>query len=119
MKSAVALATLELAKADGGGRRLGDERERKRLLEALDASGLTQRAFAAREGINCFTPAGWLRRRRQEAARAMASAAAKVPAFVEVKLPRAGMAVEIVLPDGLIVRACRIEDAVACVKGLR
>jgi len=119
MKSAVALAPLEVTKEDGGGRRLADERERKRLLTAFDASGLTQRAFAEEEGINYFTLAGWLRKRRLEAGRPAESASAKMPAFVEVSLPRAGLAVEIVMPDGLIVRAGRIEDAVACVKGLR
>jgi hypothetical protein len=119
MKSAVALATLEVAKEDGGGRRLAGERERKRLLMAFDASGLTQRSFAAQEGINYFTLAGWLRKRRLAAARPVESVPGKVPAFVEVSLPRTGWAVEMELPDGLIVRAGRIEDAVACVKGLR
>lgn len=119
MKPAVALATLELAKEDGGGRRLADERERRRLLTAFDASGLTQRAFAQQEGINYFTLAGWLRKRRLEEMRPVESARAKRPTFVELNLPGASLAVEIVMPDGLIVRAGRIEDAVACVKGLR
>lgn len=113
------MATLELAKQDGGGRRLADERERRRLLAAFDASGLTQRAFAEQEGINYFTLAGWLRRRRMEKERVVGSLAEKTPAFVEVSLRKAGFAVELVMPDGLIVRAARIEDVVACVKGLR
>lgn len=43
----------------------------------------------------------------------------KTPAFVEVNLPKTAFAVEVVMPGGLIVRASRTEDAVACVKGLR
>lgn len=88
-------------------------------MTAFDGSGLTQRAFAEQEGIKYFTFAGWLRKRRLKAGRPAEPASAKMPAFVEFNLPRAGVAVEIVMPDGLIVRAGRIEDAVACVKGLR
>jgi hypothetical protein len=119
MKPAVALATLELGKEDGGGRRLAERRERERLLSAYGASGLTQRGFAQQEGINYFTFAGWLRRRRLEVGRAVEAAQTKAPRFVEVNLPKSVLAVEIVMPDGVIVRAGRIEDAVACVKGLR
>lgn len=119
MKPGVAVEALELAKHDDGGRRLADERERQRLLMAFDVSGLTQRVFARQEGINYFTFAGWLRRRRLEAGQRVGSPREKPPAFVEVNLPKGGFAMEVVLPGGLIVRASRAEDAVACVKGLR
>ncbi len=119
MKSGVVVESLELAKEDGGGRRLADERERQRLLMAFDASGLTQRVFARQEGINYFTLAGWLRRRRLKTGQRVVSPREKAPAFVEVSLPKGGFAMEVVLPGGIIVRASRAEDAVACVKGLR
>ncbi|MBA5872686.1 MAG: hypothetical protein GDA68_22250 [Nitrospira sp. CR2.1] len=119
MKPGVAVEALELAKEDGGGRRLADGRERKRLLAAFDASGLTQRVFARQEGINYFTFAGWLRQRRLKSGQLGVTLRAKTPAFVEVNLPKTAYAVEVVMPGGLIVRAGRTEDAVACVKGLR
>jgi hypothetical protein len=69
------------------------------------ASGMTQRAFAQREGINPFTFAGWLRQRRMAAA-APQPAPSVVPRFVELGFPRVavGFGLEVVLPDGLIVR---------------
>ena len=119
MKPGVAVEALELAKEDGGGRRLADGRERKQLLAAFDASGLTQRVFARQEGINYFTFAGWLRQRRLKSGQLGVTLRAKTPAFVEVNLPKTAFAVEVVMPGGLIVRASRTEDAVSCVKGLR
>jgi hypothetical protein len=119
MKPGVAVAELELAKEDGDGRRLANERERKRLLAAFDASGLTQRVFARQEGINYFTFAGWLRQRRLKSGQLAVAARPRLPAFMEVNLPRTAFAVEVVMPGGLVVRAGRSEDAVACVKGLR
>lgn len=119
MKLGVAVEALELAKEDGGGRQLADERERKRLLAAFDASGLTQRVFARQDGINYFTFAGWLRQRRLKSGQLGVTSRAKTSAFVEVSLPKGGFAMEVVLPGGIIVRASRAEDEVACVKGLR
>ena len=87
MKPDVAVEALELAKEDAGGRRLADERERKRLLAAFDASGLTQRVFARQEGINYFTFAGWLRQRRLKGGQLGVTSRAKTPAFVEVNRP--------------------------------
>ena len=52
------------ARHDGRGRRLESALERERLLERYDASGLTQRAFAQREGINYHTFVAWLGRWR-------------------------------------------------------
>lgn len=119
MKPGVAVEELEVAKEDGGGRRLANERERRRLLAAFDTSGLTQREFARQEGINHFTFAGWLRQRRRKNGQLALTARTTQTAFVEVKLPPAAFAVEVVIPGGVVVRAGRIEDAVACVKGLR
>lgn len=49
-----------MGQLDERGRRLADEAEREKLLAAFAASGMTQRAFALREGINYFTFATWL-----------------------------------------------------------
>ena len=76
----MAVAELELAKEDGDGRRLPNERERKRLLAAFDASGLTQRVFARQEGINYFTFAGWLRQRRLKSGQVAVAARPRMPA---------------------------------------
>ena len=116
MKSDLAVAALEVARADGLGRRLADRRERERLLAAYDASGLTQAAFAQREGIRYYTLIDWLRQRRERLAR---EARGKPVGFVEVDVPGVGYVLEVVLPGGLIVRARRAEEAVACVRGLR
>jgi hypothetical protein len=84
MKSPEEVETLEVAKHDGRGRRLEAAGERKKLLAAYQASGLTQARFAEREGINRFTFATWLRNDRVAAARPAAPAA---PRFLEVRVP--------------------------------
>jgi transposase-like protein len=112
----VGAVALELAKQDGRGRRLFEARERERLLAAFDESGLTQVAFARREGVNYYTFAGWLRQRRLSRESGMEG---PERAFVEVGLPRGGYAMELVLPGGLVVRAQEAWQLVECVKGLR
>jgi len=60
---------LESGKRDARGRQILPEEEWERLLDAYEESGLTQPAFARREGINLHTLVGRLgRRRRREAA---------------------------------------------------
>lgn len=49
---------------DTRGRRIESEKEKARLLEQYDGSGLTQKAFAQREGINYHTFVSWLQQRR-------------------------------------------------------
>lgn len=107
---------LELGKQDEQGRRLADGAEREKLLEAFGASGLTQRAFARREGINSFTFATWLRKKRLAAL----GPAPRRPAFLEVGLgPAAGARLEVVLPDGLIIRGAHGAEVAALVRALR
>ena len=50
----------------GCGRGLLKKEHWSSLMSAYDASGLTQVAFARREGINYHTFMGWLARRRRE-----------------------------------------------------
>jgi transposase-like protein len=64
MKSSAVVETLQIAKHDERGRRIADAQEKEALMVGYAASGMTQRAFAQREGINPFTFAGWLRQKR-------------------------------------------------------
>ena len=120
MKSSAVVETLEIAKHDERGRRSADAQEKEALMTGYAASGMTQRAFAQREGINPFTFAGWLRQKR------LAQAQAKEPPiggprFVELGFPRVatGYCLEVVLPDGLIVRGSEAKPLAALVRGLR
>lgn len=118
MKSIAAVEPLEIGKQDERGRRLANAAEREKLLVAFAASGMTQRAFSQREGINYFTFATWLRKQRLGA---MASKAK--PAFVEVGVPALAVAaasrLEVVLPDGVIVRGMDSAEVAALVRRLR
>jgi hypothetical protein len=100
------------AKRDGRGRRLAARREREAVIAAYEGSGLTQREFAQREGIKFFTFTGWLKRHRRPVAAA---------AFAQVKLGppcRPAAAVEVILPNGVIVRGSEVEQIAAVVERL-
>jgi transposase-like protein len=102
-------------KKDGQGRRLIRAQERTALLAAYEQSGLTQKAFAQREGIKFSTFTAWLLRYRQQ------GAAAAKPAFTEVRLAEArpSWPVEIALPNGIVIRAQAPERVVELVGALR
>ncbi len=53
-------------KQDASGRRILPGHEWRRVLDEYDSSGLTQKAFARREGINLHTFVAWLGRRRDD-----------------------------------------------------
>ncbi len=67
------METIETEVLDGGekqdakGRRILPEQEWMRVLDEYDRSGMTQKAFARREGINLHTLVAWLGRRRKGA----------------------------------------------------
>jgi len=109
-------------KRDARGRMLTGGLERERVLAAFDASGMTQGAFARREGVKYHTLVHWLRERRRGAKPASASPTpALTPArFHEIKLAAPStLAVEVQLPDGTIVRGGTVRELVALVKALR
>ena len=117
MKSAAGVETLEIAKHDGRGRRLAAAEEREALIAAYETSGMTQRAFSEKEGINPFTLASWLRKRRLDAAKPNLPGPQR---FVELATPRvAGFSLEVVMADGLIVRGSDSRQVVALIRGLR
>ncbi len=100
-------------KRDRCGRRIALAQTRAAAVAAYERSGLTQAAFAQREGIKFHTFTHWL---RVERARKPAAAA-----FAEVKLGalRAPNALEVALPDGVVVRGGDVEQLVALVERLR
>ena len=110
--------TLRIAKHDERGRRIADAQEKEALMAGYATSGMTQRAFAQREGINPFTFAGWLREKRLAQAKQAASGGQR---FVELGFPRvaSGFTLEVVLPDGLIVRGSEAKQLAALLRGLR
>jgi|JI10StandDraft_1071094.scaffolds.fasta_scaffold270404_2 transposase-like protein len=100
-------------KRDRKGRRIALAQQRAAAVEGYERSGLTQRAFAEREGIKYFTFAHWLRTERLRKPR--------LPAFAEVKVrpARVPSAVEIALPNGLVVRGADVEQLAELVARLR
>lgn len=110
--------TLQIAKHDERGRRIADSQEKEALMAGYAASGMTQRAFSLREGINPFTFAGWLRQKRLAEAKPAPSGGQR---FVELGFPRvaSGYSLEVVLPDGLIVRGSEAKQLAALLRGLR
>jgi hypothetical protein len=104
------------AKRDGRGRRIMTVTERAALILAYRRSGLTQRAFAEREGIKYCTFTTWLQRRGND----------KQPAhgevrFAEVSMPAAativGLAVQ--LPDGVVIRGGSVSEIAELIRALR
>ncbi len=94
-------------KRDEHVRRMVPAPERALLIEAYGKSGLTQRAFAKREGIKYFTFIDWLQRARQRGAMAMTPSSA-TPRFQELNLaamvPAKTAMLEVSLPGGTTVR---------------
>ena len=89
---------------------------RAELLAAYDASGLTQSAFARRDGINVHTLVAWRGRRRS------VGIAAPAVRFQEVCLaPNATAAatLEVTLPGGVIVRGSSAAGVAELVRALR
>jgi len=103
---------------DGRVYRLYSTERRHEIMAAYQASGLTQVAFARREGIKYSTFTAWLRGRRRAAQRAPATPAAPVR-FVEASTPAGGCGVEVTLPDGTRVRGASAREVAEVVQALR
>ena len=100
---------------DRRGRRRVPREQRRKLIEAYRASGLTMAEFARREAINYTTLAGWMARAGREVARP------RPMAFAQVQLPptAAGQPLEVRLADGTIVRGGSADEVAAVVRALR
>lgn len=114
---------------DALGRRRTPVERRKELLAAYRQSGLTQKAFARREGIKYTTFCCWAQAERRKGRLPVASAgrkqrrvqAAPPMRFVEAKLPgpARGAPLEVRLPDGTMLRGSDAAELAALVRALR
>jgi hypothetical protein len=102
-------------KRDARGRRIAARREREALIAAYERSGLTQRAFAQREGIGFYRFVAWLKRHRDGR---LQSKFAEVSIAGNKRLTPPS-AVEVALPNGVVVRGGDVEQMVALVERLR
>jgi transposase-like protein len=104
-------------KRDARGHRLYDRERKERILEGYDKSGLTQKAYARKEGIKYSTLVYWLqnwRRGPQVVKRSRIK-------FTELSVPTAatGCRLEVVLSDGTLVRGSDARELAALVSFLR
>jgi transposase-like protein len=111
------IVTQERAR-DGRGHRLYSDERRHELIAAYQTSGLTQVAFARREGIKYSTFTAWLQGRRRAAQRPC-PASAKAVHFVEASLAAGLRGVEVTLPDGTRVCGASAREIAAVVQALR
>jgi hypothetical protein len=109
---------LESGRRDSRGRRYVKAAQREQLLEAYDCSGLTQKQFCEREGINLHTLVSWLGKRR--------SGSVKDPQhgiFRELLMAPAlgpgSVSIEVQLPGGEIVRGSSAAEVAHVVRLLR
>lgn len=89
------------SKRDTRGRRIMKAEERERLIREYESSGLTQKAFCHREGINVHTFVSWLGKRKGPGK----SSRRKESAFEEIFLkagPGRTAGLEVQLPCGEI-----------------
>lgn len=114
-------ATTELVETgerrDLRGRRITPAARRDELVAAWRQSGLTQAAFARREGVRYPTFASWV----QEARRTGERPAAPKMRFAEVQVPAAVGAppLEVRLPDGTLIRGGCARAVAALVRALK
>ena len=105
-------------KRDSSGRKLAGESRRSAILAAYGRSGLTQRAFAEKEGVNYHTLVTWLGRRRERQPAALTAGPPAPVRFTEVRLPRSQPSLEVCLPNGVVVRGTDSAQIAALVKVL-
>jgi len=106
-------------KRDGRGRRIASIEQRRELVAGYERSGLTQKAFAGREGVSYHTFTYWV----QQARRLRQSERPCLPAvrFAEVRLPKpvTSRLLEVQLPDGTLVRGTTATELAQLVRALR
>jgi transposase-like protein len=102
---------------DGRGHRLYTDGRRAELIAAYQASGLTQVAFARREGIKYSTFTAWLQSRRR--ATPLSSQAPTPLRFLEASAPSDWSGLEVTLPDGTRVRGASAREVAEVAQALR
>ncbi len=100
---AIIATELIRTKQDERGRRITPAAEREALVRAYRESGLTQKAFAEREGIKYPTFVSWIQ------ASARRPTQPKV-GFAELTVARAPGLLEVQLADGTVIRGGQAED---------
>lgn len=101
-------------KRDTRGRHIAEPHRKAEIVAGYAASGLTQKAYAWREGVNYHTLVFWLGQSRRGsipgAATRIAIDATHAPRFAQLAWPPATpiapstSRLEVVLPDGVILR---------------
>ncbi len=99
-------------KRDTRGRRIAEPERRAEILAGYVGSGLSQKAYARREGINYHTFVAWLGRSRHNARSTSGTqpAVAAEPRFAQLTWPpplaatSSQLRLEVVLPDGITLR---------------
>ena len=115
MEPIVAEVVEDQRKQDSRGHKIIDVARREQLLAAFAASGLSQRAFARREGLNFHTFVGWRQRYR---GRASAKRPMRFEELTLASRPKAA-GLEVTLPGGLVVRGTRPAEVAELVQALR
>lgn len=118
MRTEVAELLEDGTKRDQRGRRMTPREQRAVLVGAFHDSGLTQAAFARREGLNAKTLSHWVKAgagRRSGASGAMRFARVSVPDAM-AGLPAR---LEVALADGTIVRGGEVRAVAELVRALR
>ena len=106
------------SKRDSRGRRIVKANERNRLIREYESSGLTQKAFCKREGVNVHTFVSWLGKRKGPGR----SSRGKGPVFEEVFLSAGSLkpgALEVQLPGGEVIRGSEASEVAKLVSLLR
>lgn len=112
---------------DALGRRRTPLQRREELLAAYRQSGLTQKAFARREGITYTTFCSWAQTERRKGKLPVAPAGRKrrrmqgmAPVrFVEAALAPASAPLEVRLPDGTLLRGGSASELAKLVQALK
>ena len=122
MESIEAEVCVESGKSDRQGRRIRGAAEWSSILERYDSSGLTQRAFCAREGLRFGTLVAWLGRRRKSGG-ILSESEQSEPEFHELSLSRpsasSSASLEVSLPDGTVLRGAQACELAKLVRLLR
>lgn len=107
-------------KRDRRGRKVSSKRERERWLELYDQSGLTQSRFCEHHGINIHTFVNWLGQRRQSGGvQASRVTKSKFQEVVVSGFTGQGGGLEVVLPDGTLLKSTNAALVVQVIKELR
>jgi len=109
------------SKRDSRGSRIYGEERKRELIAEWRASGLTQRVFAQKVGVKYCTLTSWTCKRRGVG---KSASAGPVMAFQELSMVPAAKStgaasLEIVLPDGIVVRGSHASELVTLVRELR